>query len=169
MLQSGPSRPYGAFPMRLSTRTCLLFMAATLASGGALAANVYKRKDANGVTHSSDKPPAGQPYEVRRVDGQYAAEIPGDEPAAESAACAGARGATRAPPGPPPHRGGRAARPPAPQGGTPRAATHASRAGRLGPAGERDRAPSGRPSQPAAQPNPPPASARRLRGAAAPS
>src|SRR5690606_7727000 len=45
----------------------------------------------NGVTHSSDKPPAGQPYEVRRVDGQYAAEIPGDEPAAESAACASAR------------------------------------------------------------------------------
>ncbi|KAF1704362.1 DUF4124 domain-containing protein [Pseudoxanthomonas suwonensis] len=77
--------------MRLSTRTCLLFMAATLASGGALAANVYKWKDANGVTHSSDKPPAGQPYEVRRVDGQYAAEIPGDEPAAESAACASAR------------------------------------------------------------------------------
>lgn len=43
---------------------CLL--AAT--SQAALAAPVYQWKDANGVTHYSDKPPAGEQYQDRRID-----------------------------------------------------------------------------------------------------
>ena len=50
--------------MRLPSRTCLLLAAAACASGPALAGNIYKWKDANGVTHSSDQPPSGQHYEV---------------------------------------------------------------------------------------------------------
>ncbi|KAF1686596.1 DUF4124 domain-containing protein [Pseudoxanthomonas broegbernensis] len=53
--------------MRILSRSCLLFLAAGL-STAALASNVYQWKDANGVTHSSDKPPPGQQYDVRRID-----------------------------------------------------------------------------------------------------
>ncbi|WP_411832947.1 DUF4124 domain-containing protein [Pseudoxanthomonas mexicana] len=34
----------------------------------ALAGTVYQWKDANGVTHYSDKPPAGEKYQDRRID-----------------------------------------------------------------------------------------------------
>lgn len=44
---------------------CLLLLATPLA---ATAANVYQWKDADGVIHSSDKPPQGQKYEERRID-----------------------------------------------------------------------------------------------------
>jgi hypothetical protein len=43
---------------------------AVLALSGvaAQAAPIYQWKDANGVTHYSDKPPAGEKYEDRRID-----------------------------------------------------------------------------------------------------
>ncbi len=37
-------------------------------AGIAAAGPVYQWKDAKGVTHSSDKPPVGVAYEVRRID-----------------------------------------------------------------------------------------------------
>ena len=39
-----------------------------LLAGTAGAADLYKWKDANGVTHYSESPPAGQKYESRRID-----------------------------------------------------------------------------------------------------
>jgi hypothetical protein len=50
---------------------CLL---ASLAGASALAAagNLYQWKDANGVTHYSDKPPAGEQYKGRRINDQGA-------------------------------------------------------------------------------------------------
>ncbi|ADV28265.1 hypothetical protein Psesu_2433 [Pseudoxanthomonas suwonensis 11-1] len=79
--------------MRPTTRACLLLLvAATFASGTALASTIYKWKDANGVTHSSDQPPPGQRYETRKINGGgYAVETPDAEEAPESAACASAR------------------------------------------------------------------------------
>src|SRR5690606_28092575 len=70
----------------------LLLAAAACASGPALAGNIYKWKDANGVTHSSDQPPSGQHYEVRRVAGSgYAVESEPAGEAPESATCTQAR------------------------------------------------------------------------------
>jgi len=61
--------------MRSLTRSCLLLLAAGLfASATAAATNVYQWKDAKGVTHSSDKPPPGQKYDTRRIDGAQAVE-----------------------------------------------------------------------------------------------
>lgn len=60
--------------MRFPIRSCLLLLVAGLcASASATATNVYQWKDAKGVTHSSDKPPAGQGYETRKIDtrGEY--------------------------------------------------------------------------------------------------
>lgn len=53
--------------MRILSCSCLLLLAAGLAPG-ALADTIYQWKDANGVTHSSDKPPPGQRYEARSID-----------------------------------------------------------------------------------------------------
>jgi len=53
--------------MRFLARSCLLLVAAGLCASAA-AQNVYQWKDAKGVTHSADKPPAGQKYETRRID-----------------------------------------------------------------------------------------------------
>ena len=53
--------------MRIPSRPCLLLLAAGLCAS-ASATNVYTWKDAQGVTHSSDKPPAGQKYETRQID-----------------------------------------------------------------------------------------------------
>lgn len=53
--------------MRFLSRSCLLLLAAGLCASAA-ATNVYQWKDAKGVTHSSDNPPAGQKYETRRLD-----------------------------------------------------------------------------------------------------
>ncbi|WP_125076658.1 DUF4124 domain-containing protein [Pseudoxanthomonas sp. SGT-18] len=80
--------------MRPTTRACLLLLvAATFASGTALASTIYKWKDANGVTHSSDQPPPGQRYETRKINGGgYAVETPDAEPApAASPQCDTAR------------------------------------------------------------------------------
>jgi hypothetical protein len=48
----------------LSRLSALLLLASATASAG----NVYKWKDANGVTQYSEKPPAGQTYEARQVE-----------------------------------------------------------------------------------------------------
>lgn len=49
-------------------RPALLAAALACCCAGAVAGPVYQWKDANGVTHSSDKPPVGVKYEVRRID-----------------------------------------------------------------------------------------------------
>ena len=55
--------------MSFPTRSCLLLLAAGLCASATVAAtNVYQWKDAQGVTHSSDKPPPGQKYDTRRID-----------------------------------------------------------------------------------------------------
>ncbi len=64
-----------------------------LLAGTAGAADLYKWKDANGVTHYSESPPPGQKYESRRIDtygGLGPAEDP-ESPAKESPQCAQAR------------------------------------------------------------------------------
>ncbi|WP_374013098.1 DUF4124 domain-containing protein [Pseudoxanthomonas koreensis] len=53
--------------MRILSCTCLVLLAAGLGST-ALAGTVYQWKDAQGVTHSSDKPPPGQRYDTRSID-----------------------------------------------------------------------------------------------------
>ena len=50
--------------MRALPRLCCLLMFASAAAG---AGNLYKWKDANGVTQYSERPPAGQKYETRRI------------------------------------------------------------------------------------------------------
>ncbi|WP_372015971.1 DUF4124 domain-containing protein [Pseudoxanthomonas sp. 10H] len=79
--------------MRTRSRSCLLLLAATLCAS-ASATNVYQWKDAKGVTHSSDKPPAGQRYDTRRVDnrGQTVETAEPEAAAAETPQCATARG-----------------------------------------------------------------------------
>ena len=78
--------------MPLLPRTCLLLVCGALASGGAMATNLYQWKDANGVTHSSDKPPAGQRYEVRRISNPgQPVETVGQAAPAENASCTTAR------------------------------------------------------------------------------
>ena len=75
--------------MRYTTGLLGLLLLATAAS----ATDLYKWKDAQGVTHYSESPPAGQKYESRRVDdrgGVSAAEEAA--PAAESPNCTAARG-----------------------------------------------------------------------------
>ena len=47
------------------SRLCCLLLLSTAAT--ASAANLYKWKDANGVTHYSERPPTGQKYETRRI------------------------------------------------------------------------------------------------------
>lgn len=72
----------------LSRLTALLLLASATASAG----TVYKWKDANGVTHYSEKPPAGQKYEAREV--QARDPVPRETAAApaENKACTDARG-----------------------------------------------------------------------------
>lgn len=53
--------------MRFLSSSCLLLLAACLCAS-ATAQNVYQWRDANGVVHSSDKPPQGQKFETRRID-----------------------------------------------------------------------------------------------------
>ena len=43
-----------------------------LLTGTAGAADLYKWKDANGVTHYSESPPSGQKFEARRIDARGA-------------------------------------------------------------------------------------------------
>ncbi|KAF1689373.1 DUF4124 domain-containing protein [Pseudoxanthomonas taiwanensis] len=71
--------------MRILARTCLLILTAGLCAA-AWAGNVYRWKDANGVTHASDRPPPGQRYETRRVAADpdaapaQAAQQPAEDP-----------------------------------------------------------------------------------------
>ncbi len=51
--------------MRLTTGLWGLLLPLT---GTAGAADLYKWKDANGVTHYSESPPSGQKFEARRID-----------------------------------------------------------------------------------------------------
>ena len=72
-------------------RLCCLLLLSTAAT--ASAANLYKWKDANGVTQYSERPPAGKQYETRRITASGASQA---EPAtaaesAESEQCLGAR------------------------------------------------------------------------------
>jgi len=63
-----------------------------LLAAGASATDLYKWKDAQGVTHYSESPPSGQKYESRRIDNRGivgAAEEAA--PAAESPNCTTAR------------------------------------------------------------------------------
>ena len=77
--------------MRILSRSCLLLLAAGLCTG-AMAQNVYQWKDANGVTHSSDNPPAGQRYETRRIDTQgQGVAVAAPAAPVESADCTTAR------------------------------------------------------------------------------
>ena len=70
--------------MRFPTRSCLLLLAAGLcASATATATNVYQWKDAKGVTHYSDKPPAGEQFQERRIDPR-GEPVPQGEPAGKA-------------------------------------------------------------------------------------
>ena len=72
-------------------RLCCLLLLGTAAT--ASAANLYKWKDANGVTQYSERPPAGKQYETRRItdNGASVAESAAPAEAAESAQCLAAR------------------------------------------------------------------------------
>lgn len=52
---------------------------------------VYQWKDANGVTHYSQNPPAGHAYQERRIDGSDPAVPPAAATPAESPECTQAR------------------------------------------------------------------------------
>ena len=87
----------GPWPARLMP---VLLLPAMLLSAPLAAQQVYKWKDASGVTHfTSDPPPKGQKYETREVDHHQAtpaatdAGTDGDapKPRAEDPACATAR------------------------------------------------------------------------------
>ncbi|MCD9085910.1 DUF4124 domain-containing protein [Stenotrophomonas sp. SY1] len=78
--------------MRALPRFCCLLL---LASASAGAGNLYKWKDANGVTQYSERPPTGQQYETRAISTSgtpappTSAATTGDKE--ESAMCLGAR------------------------------------------------------------------------------
>ncbi|MCL1522756.1 DUF4124 domain-containing protein [Xanthomonas nasturtii] len=77
--------------MQLSSGLCALLM---LVSAGAGATDLYKWKDAKGVTHYTETPPpTGQRYEARRIDARSGtAAIAAPETATpESADCLTAR------------------------------------------------------------------------------
>ncbi|MEA5669619.1 DUF4124 domain-containing protein [Stenotrophomonas sp. MH1] len=59
---------------------CLLLLASSAASAGQL----YKWKDANGVTQYSERPPVGQKYETRQITQSGAPSVQA-EPAAAAA------------------------------------------------------------------------------------
>ena len=75
--------------MRALPRLCCLLVLASTSAG---AGNLYKWKDANGVTQYSERPPTGQQYETRRITTSGAPVVeatPAD--AGESEQCVGAR------------------------------------------------------------------------------
>ncbi|PPU77938.1 DUF4124 domain-containing protein [Xanthomonas sp. NCPPB 1638] len=77
--------------MHLSSGLCALLMLASAAAG---ATDLYKWKDAKGVTHYTETPPpTGQRYEARRIDARSGtAAIAASETATpESADCLAAR------------------------------------------------------------------------------
>jgi len=76
--------------MRALPRLCCLLL---LASASATAGNLYKWTDANGVTQYSERPPAGQKYETRRItaSGASISEPAAAAEPAEDAQCVAAR------------------------------------------------------------------------------
>jgi hypothetical protein len=75
MLQSQATLVCPGYPMRVlpvsRSRPCLracALLALLGVSALAGASTVYQWKDAKGVTHYSDKPPAGERYQDRRID-----------------------------------------------------------------------------------------------------
>ena len=72
----------------LSRLSALLLLASATASAG----NVYKWKDANGVTQYSEKPPTGQKYEARQVENRDPVPRATAAAPAENKACTDARG-----------------------------------------------------------------------------
>ena len=64
-----------------------------IASTGAAADKLYKWKDANGVTHYGDAPPAQGAYEDRQIhrDAATADAVPAADAPAEDPQCAGVR------------------------------------------------------------------------------
>src|SRR5690606_5982607 len=79
---------------RLRTAFALALPCALLLASAPLAAQqVYKWKDANGVTqYTSTPPPEGSAYETRQVDNRHRAPQAADEAPAEDPGCAIARG-----------------------------------------------------------------------------
>lgn len=74
--------------MRALSRLSALLLASATASAG----NVYKWKDANGVTQYSEKPPTGQKYEARQVENRDPVPRTAAAAPAENKACTDARG-----------------------------------------------------------------------------
>lgn len=75
--------------MRALPRLCCLLV---LASASVSAGNLYKWKDANGVTQYSERPPTGQQYETRRIAASGAPVVEAaPAEAGESEQCVGAR------------------------------------------------------------------------------
>src|SRR5690606_36552948 len=79
---------------RLRTAIALALPCALLLAAAPLAAQqVYKWKDANGVTqYTSTPPPEGSTYETREVDNRHPAPQAANEAPAEDPGCAIARG-----------------------------------------------------------------------------
>ncbi|OLI94990.1 DUF4124 domain-containing protein [Xanthomonas oryzae] len=77
--------------MQLSSGLCALLMLVSAAAG---ATDIYKWKDAKGVTHYTETPPpTGQRYEARQIDARSGAAAVAAAPTAapESADCLTAR------------------------------------------------------------------------------
>ena len=74
--------------MRVLARVGCLLLFTSFAAG---ASNVYKWKDANGVTQYSEKPPAGKTYEARRIDERGAPTVEAAAEPTQSADCITAR------------------------------------------------------------------------------
>ncbi|HEY0334694.1 MAG TPA: DUF4124 domain-containing protein [Stenotrophomonas sp.] len=76
--------------MRLSTGLCGLLLLAAASAG---ATDLYKWKDANGVTHFTETPPpTGQRYEARRIDNNGGLAVAESaDPTPESPRCLDAR------------------------------------------------------------------------------
>ena len=79
--------------MRLPTACAALLLATTALCASTSASEIYQWKDARGVTHFSETPPpAGTPYQTRRIT-ESGTSTPAAEPApatTEAAAAAGA-------------------------------------------------------------------------------
>ncbi|WAT15464.1 DUF4124 domain-containing protein [Xanthomonas fragariae] len=75
--------------MQLSSGLCALLMLVSAAAG---ATDLYKWRDAKGVTHYTETPPpTGQRYEARRIDARAGTAATPETAAPESADCLTAR------------------------------------------------------------------------------
>ena len=66
----------------MRTLICLSFL--LLATSPALAGQVYKWKDANGVTQYSENPPPGKKFETRQITGDPGSRVPASAAPAET-------------------------------------------------------------------------------------